>query len=70
MKFSYVYLFRMGFLDGRRGLAYAFMLAVYEGMIAVIGIEKLDGFSDVSMEVSNRAPMLSRSTSSAKGATK
>lgn len=41
IKFSYVYFIRLGFLDGRRGFAYAFMLAVYEGMIAVIGMGQL-----------------------------
>ena len=40
-KFFYVYVFRLGFLDGKRGFAYAFMLAVYEGMIAIIGIDRL-----------------------------
>jgi glycosyltransferase involved in cell wall biosynthesis len=42
LKFVYVYFFRCGFLDGKRGFAYAFMLAVYEGMIAVIGMDRLD----------------------------
>lgn len=41
LKFCYVFFLRLGFLDGRRGFAYAFMLAVYEGMIAVIGFDKL-----------------------------
>lgn len=45
IKFLYVYFLRLGFLDGRRGLAYAFMLAIYEGMIAIIGFEKLGVFS-------------------------
>lgn len=43
LKFLYVYVLRGGFLDGRRGFNYAFMLAVYEGMIAVIGFERLAG---------------------------
>ncbi|QYJ00054.1 glycosyltransferase family 2 protein [Thalassovita mediterranea] len=42
LKFCYVYFWRLGFLDGKRGFAYAFMLAVYEGMIAVIGIDRLE----------------------------
>lgn len=41
LRFAYIYFFRLGFLDGKRGFAYAFMLAVYEGMIAVIGFERL-----------------------------
>lgn len=41
LKFLYVYVLRCGFLDGRRGFAYAFMLGVYEGMIAVIGFDRL-----------------------------
>jgi glycosyltransferase involved in cell wall biosynthesis len=56
MKFSYVYFVRRGFLDGRQGFAYAFMHAVYEGMIAVIGFERLGGIgSDRS-----HAPSVSR----------
>lgn len=42
LKFFYVYIVRAGFLDGGRGFAYAFMLGVYEGMIAVIAIERLN----------------------------
>jgi len=38
-RFTYVYLWRQGFRDGRPGLAYALMLAVYEGMIAVLAYE-------------------------------
>ncbi|MFT5329579.1 MAG: glycosyltransferase involved in cell wall biosynthesis [Parasphingorhabdus sp.] len=41
LKFLYVYVARLGFLDGRRGFAYAFMLSVYEGMIAVIAFGEL-----------------------------
>jgi hypothetical protein len=40
-RFTYVYIFRRGFLDGRAGLAYAVMLAVYEGMVAAFGYESL-----------------------------
>lgn len=46
LKFFYVYVLRCGFLDGRRGFAYAFMLAVYEGMIAVIGLDRLRKLED------------------------
>jgi glycosyltransferase involved in cell wall biosynthesis len=35
-RFIYVYLLRGGVLDGSAGFVYAFMLAVYEGMIAVM----------------------------------
>jgi glycosyltransferase involved in cell wall biosynthesis len=42
-RFLYVYLFRKGFLDGRAGFSYAFMLAVYEGMTAIIANESLRG---------------------------
>ena len=40
-RFLYVYFFRKGFLDGRAGFSYAFMLAVYEGMTAIIANEAL-----------------------------
>ncbi len=70
MKFCYVYFVRMGFLDGRRGLAYAFMLAVYEGMIAVIGFEKLGAFAAIDFDLGNRPPALARLTSPSKGAAK
>jgi len=36
-RFLYIYFWRLGFLDGFAGFRYAFMLSVYEGMIAVIG---------------------------------
>src|SRR5262249_53995825 len=36
-RFFYVYFWRRGFLDGARGLQYACMLTIYEGMIAVLG---------------------------------
>jgi hypothetical protein len=39
-RFVYVYCIRAGFLDGRVGLAYAIMLSVYEGMIAVFAYER------------------------------
>jgi glycosyltransferase involved in cell wall biosynthesis len=38
-RFVYVYLWRQGFRDGRAGLLYAFMLAVYEGMTAILVLE-------------------------------
>jgi glycosyltransferase involved in cell wall biosynthesis len=43
MRFIYVYVVRRGFLDGRAGFLYAFMLATYEAMIAVLASEKLNG---------------------------
>jgi glycosyltransferase involved in cell wall biosynthesis len=41
-RFVYIYVLKRGFLDGRLGLLYAFMLAVYEGMIAILAYEKLN----------------------------
>lgn len=41
LKFCYVYFVRLGFLEGKRGFAYAFMLGVYEGMIAIIAMDRL-----------------------------
>jgi len=38
-RFLYVLVWRRGFLDGRYGVLYAFMLAVYEGMVAIIVAE-------------------------------
>jgi glycosyltransferase involved in cell wall biosynthesis len=38
-RFCYVYVIRMGFLDGAAGFVYAFMLSVYEGMIALLVYE-------------------------------
>ncbi len=44
LRFIYIYLLKQGFRDGRAGFAYAFMLAVYEGMTAIFVIEdKLGG---------------------------
>lgn len=40
-RFFYVYLWRQGFRDGMAGLAYAMMLAVYEGMIAILAFEQI-----------------------------
>ena len=40
MRFTYVYIIRRGFLDGRAGFLYAFMLATYEAMIAILVYEK------------------------------
>lgn len=40
-RFVYVYLWRQGFRDGRAGIAYALMLSVYEGMIALFAYERL-----------------------------
>jgi glycosyltransferase involved in cell wall biosynthesis len=41
LRFFYILVVRQGFRDGRAGLAYAMMMAVYEGMIAVFGYEYL-----------------------------
>jgi glycosyltransferase involved in cell wall biosynthesis len=41
LKFAYIYIIRGGFLDGKRGLAYAIMHSVYEGMIVVISFDRL-----------------------------
>ena len=35
LRFAYVYLLRLGFLDGRAGLTYALLQAVYEYMITL-----------------------------------
>ncbi|GMN02429.1 glycosyltransferase family 2 protein [Erythrobacter sp. MTPC3] len=35
-RFFYIYLIKQGFRDGHAGFIYAFMLAVYEGMTAII----------------------------------
>lgn len=43
LRFLYVYFFRQGFRDGRAGLAYALMLAVYEGMTAIFVLESMLG---------------------------
>jgi glycosyltransferase involved in cell wall biosynthesis len=58
LKFGYVYFVRLGFLDGRRGLSYAFMLAVYEGMIAVIGFDRLGKLASSTNQI-NVAPLVS-----------
>ena len=39
-RFAYVYFVRRGILDGRAGFLYASMLAIYEGMIAVLIAER------------------------------
>ena len=41
VRFVYVYILRRGFLDGRGGFLYAFMLATYEAMIAILAYEKI-----------------------------
>jgi len=38
-RFFYVYLYRQGFRDGLAGFTYAFMLAVYEGLIVLYVLE-------------------------------
>lgn len=40
-RFLYVFLLRRGFMDGKEGLLYALMLAVYEGMIAVLAWDSI-----------------------------
>lgn len=40
-RFFYIYFLRQGFRDGRAGFTYAFMMAVYEGMTAIIARERL-----------------------------
>ncbi|MEL7110624.1 MAG: glycosyltransferase family 2 protein, partial [Pseudomonadota bacterium] len=41
LRFVYVYLWKQGFRDGRAGFIYAFMLSVYEGMIAILVMERM-----------------------------
>lgn len=38
-RFTYVYVWRLGFLDGRAGLTYALLLSTYEAAIAVLAEE-------------------------------
>jgi glycosyltransferase involved in cell wall biosynthesis len=40
-RFFYILMWRRGFLDGHQGILYAFMLAVYEAMIAIIASDML-----------------------------
>jgi glycosyltransferase involved in cell wall biosynthesis len=40
-RFLYIYVLKQGFRDGRAGFAYAFMMAVYEGMTALLARERL-----------------------------
>ncbi len=40
IRFAYIYLIRRGFLDGISGFLFAFMLALYEAMIAVLAFER------------------------------
>jgi glycosyltransferase involved in cell wall biosynthesis len=39
-RFTYVYVLRGGFIDGRPGFLYAFMLGTYEAMIAILAYEE------------------------------
>ncbi|HYE46135.1 MAG TPA: glycosyltransferase family 2 protein [Caulobacter sp.] len=39
-RFVYIYFVRRGFLDGRAGFVYAFMLSVYEAMMAILAYEQ------------------------------
>jgi hypothetical protein len=36
VRFLYIYVYRLGFLDGITGFVYAFLVSVYEGMIALL----------------------------------
>lgn len=59
LRFFYVYLLRGGFRDGIAGLAYATMMATYEGMIAVFAYEARLGSEGDAGEwppEANRAP--------------
>ncbi len=49
-RFAYIYVVRRGFLDGRAGFLYAFMLSTYEAMIAILASER------DSERLSNRPP--------------
>ncbi len=40
-RFCYVLVWRRGILDGRYGILYAFMLSVYEGMVAILAADEL-----------------------------
>jgi len=53
LRFLYVYLVRQGFRDGLAGLAYAFMLAVYEGMTAILVLEAMLGGNSIPDHVSS-----------------
>ena len=55
LKFFYIYFFRFGFLDGRRGFCYAFMLSVYEAMIAVIAFETLSTIAPPETNIARSA---------------
>jgi glycosyltransferase involved in cell wall biosynthesis len=45
-RFVYIYVIRCGFLDGRVGFLYAFMLSTYEAMTAILAYEKNKEKSD------------------------
>ncbi len=49
-RFFYVYVLRAGFLDGRAGFQYAFMLSVYEGLQAVL----MMGFEESAMKLEGK----------------
>ncbi len=40
-RFVYIYFVRQGFRDGSAGFTYAFMMAVYEGMTAILAKERI-----------------------------
>jgi glycosyltransferase involved in cell wall biosynthesis len=50
-RFFYVYVLRRGFLDGAHGAIYALMLAVYEGMIAILAFELTKATDDAQVSV-------------------
>ncbi len=49
VRFIYVYIIRRGFLDGQAGFLYAFMLATYEAMIAILAYENMDTKADAAL---------------------
>jgi len=58
-RFVYVFIWRRGFLDGRRGALYALMLSVYEGMIGVIAADLLEN-RPAAAEKSDPSPPATR----------
>lgn len=47
LRFLYTYIWRQGFRDGRAGFAYAFMIAIYEGMTAIFVLESILGSNSI-----------------------
>lgn len=58
-RFVYVFIWRRGFLDGRRGALYALMLSVYEGMIGVVAADLLEN-RPAAAEKSDLSPPATR----------